>query len=73
MNKRSRIYQNTRKAARSDKKGSATNAGYDEQNEKTFREPKKNPAIDAGNKGTASPNQDDTAGPNNSGERSDDN
>lgn len=62
MNRRSKLYHDTRKAARSDKKGSATNAGYDEQNEKTSREPKKNPAAKDVGKKSASEDQDDKAG-----------
>ena len=44
MNSRSKKYYENRKAQTGDKKGSATNAGYDEQNEKTSKEPKKNPS-----------------------------
>jgi len=46
MNSRSKKYYESRKAQKGDKKGSATNAGYDEQNEKTIKEPKKNPAAE---------------------------
>jgi len=41
---RSKKYYESRKPEKGDKKGSATGAGYDEQNEKTIKEPKKNPA-----------------------------
>ena len=34
MNPRSKKYYESRKTQQGDKKGSATNAGYDEQNEK---------------------------------------
>ena len=44
MNSRSKKYYESRRAQKGDKKGSATNAGYNEQNEKTIRQPKKNPA-----------------------------
>ncbi len=76
MNTRSKKYYESRKAQQGDKKGSATNAGYDEQNEKTVKELKKNPAI---SKKQEQPNeasiaaQDDTGGGNDSGKRSDDN
>ncbi|MEO6454824.1 MAG: hypothetical protein ABIN97_12160 [Ginsengibacter sp.] len=76
MNSRSKKYYESRKAEKGDKKGSSTKAGYNEQNEKTFKEPKENPAPlksqDHPNE-TARADQDDTAGPNNSGERTDDN
>jgi hypothetical protein len=44
VNPRSKKYYESRKAQKGDKKGSATGAGYDEQNEKTIKQPKKNPA-----------------------------
>lgn len=44
MNSRSKKYYENRKAQAGDKKGSATKAGYDEQNEKTVKQPKQNPA-----------------------------
>ena len=44
MNSRSKKYYESRKQQKGDKKGSATNAGYDEQNENTIKQPKKNPA-----------------------------
>jgi hypothetical protein len=73
MNSRSKKYHESRKANRDSKKGSASISGYDEQNEKTIKAPKQNPAspkkkvtkpISAG--------YDDTGGPNNSGKRSND-
>ena len=76
MNSRSKKYYESRKAQQGDKKGSATNAGYDEQNEKTIKQPKKNPAP---SKSQDRPNedslaaQDDTGGGNESGKRKDDN
>ena len=44
MNSRAKKYYENRKARKGDKKGSATKAGYDEQNEKTSKAPKENPA-----------------------------
>lgn len=76
MNTRSKKYYESRKAQLGDKKGSATNAGYDEQNEKTVKEPKKNPAISKKQeqpKESSTAAQDDTGGGNDSGKRSDDN
>lgn len=76
MNSRSRKYYENRKAQKGDKKGSATKAGYNEQNEKTHREPKENPAPEKSQEQPmieSRAEQDDTSGPNNSGERSDDN
>ncbi len=76
MNTRSKKYYESRKAEQGDKKGSATNAGYDEQNEKTVKEPKKNPAISKKQeqpKEASIAAQDDTGGGNDSGKRSDDN
>ncbi len=76
MNSRSKKYYESRKKDNGDKKGSSTKAGYNEQNEKTSKEAKENPAPqktqDHPNE-DARAEQDDTAGPNNSGERSDDN
>jgi hypothetical protein len=77
MNSRSKKYYEARKAGKGDKKGSATKAGYDEQNEKTIKQPKKNPAppknqVNSGSK-EVSATQDDTGGGNDSGKRSDDN
>lgn len=76
MNTRSKKYYESRKAQKGDKKGSATNAGYDEQNEKTVKAPKKNPAPAKEKeqpKAAAKATQDDTGGGNDSGKRSDDN
>ena len=76
MNPRSKKYYENRNAEKGDKKGSSTKAGYNEQNEKTSKEPKQNPAPSKSKdqpKETIRAEQDDTAGPNNSGERSDDN
>ncbi|MEO6329558.1 MAG: hypothetical protein ABIO55_11520 [Ginsengibacter sp.] len=76
MNPRSKKYYENRKAQKSDKKGSSTEAGYNEQNEITKQAPKENPAPSKSQdqpKEDARAEQDDTAGPNNSGERSDDN
>ncbi|MBA2249891.1 MAG: hypothetical protein H0W12_06825 [Chitinophagaceae bacterium] len=75
MNSRSKKYYESRKAEKGDKKGSATKAGYDEQNEKTIKEPKKNPAPPKTKTKTgpkeAAATQDDTGGGNDSGKRSD--
>jgi hypothetical protein len=76
MNSRSKRYYENRKAGKDNKKGSATKAGYDEQNEKTIRQPKENPASsknqDKPLAKAATAEQDDTGGQNNSGKRSDD-
>ena len=76
MKSRSKKYFDTRKANDGEKKGSSTKAGYNEENTKTIKQPNKNPAPsknqDQPNK-VVSAEQDDTSGPNNSGERSDDN
>ncbi len=76
MNSRSKKYYESRKKDNGDKKGSSTKAGYNEQNEKTLKEAKENPAPqktqDHPNEDTRA-EQDDTGGANNSGERSDDN
>ena len=72
MNSRSKKYYENRKAQKSDKKGSATNAGYDEQNEKTIKQPKKNSAPSKQQdhpREAARAEQDDTAGGNNSGKK----
>ena len=45
MTSRSKKYYKGRKKEKGDKIGSATGAGYDEQNEKTTKHPKKNPAL----------------------------
>ena len=77
MNTRSKKYYESRKADNGDKKGSVTNAGYNEQNEKTTKQsPKKNPAPPKTQdhpKEDALASQDDTGGGNDSGKRSDDN
>ncbi len=76
MNSRSKKYYESRKAEKGDKKGSSSEAGYNEQNEKTLRAPKENPAPsktqDDPSEDTKA-EQDDTGGSNNSGERNDDN
>lgn len=75
MNPRSKKYYESRKAEKGDKKGAATNAGYDEQNERTVKQPKKNPAPSKNQdpKEDTKASQDDTGGGNDSGKRSDDN
>jgi len=76
MNSRSKKYFNSRKANDSEKKGSSTKAGYNEQNEKTSRHLKKNPAPPKSQDHPgedAKAEQDDTSGPNNSGKRTDEN
>lgn len=76
MNTRSKKYYESRKPQLGDKKGSATNAGYDEQNEKTLKAPKKNPApskLKDHPKEDSAASQDDTGGGNDSGKRNDDN
>ena len=76
MNSRSKRYYESRNAEKGDKKGSSSEAGYNEQNEKTSKAPKENPAPsksqDHPNEDTRA-EQDDTTGPNNSGERTDEN
>ncbi|MEO6136286.1 MAG: hypothetical protein ABIP35_14100 [Ginsengibacter sp.] len=47
MNSRSKKYHEKNKADDGSKKGSANNAGYDEQNEITSKSPKANPAPSA--------------------------
>jgi len=44
MKSRTRKYYENRKQQSGSKKGSANDAGYDEQNGKTRNDPKKNPA-----------------------------
>jgi len=76
MNSRSKKYLDNRRATNLEKKGSSTKAGYDEQNEKTSKDSKKNPAPPKRQdhpSEDAPAEQDDTSGPNNSGERLDDN
>ena len=77
MNTRSKKYYENRKADNGDKKGSVSEAGYNEQNAKPVdQSTKKNPAP---SKTQDHPNedsraaQDDTGGGNDSGQRSDDN
>ena len=73
MNSRSKKYHESRKANRDSKKGSASIAGSDVQNEKTIKVPKENPApLKKKVAKTTSAGYDDTGGPNNSGKRSDD-
>ena len=45
MKPRTKKYLTSTKQRDNKKKGSATNAGYDEQNEITHKAPKKNPAV----------------------------
>ena len=77
MNSRSKKYYEARKADKNVKKGSATEAGYDEQNKKTVKQPKKNPPTPKKQEQSmtkeVSATQDDTGGGNDSGKRSDDN
>lgn len=74
MNPRSKKYYENRKAQQGDKKGSVSEAGYNEQQSGT--QTKKNPAP---SKEQDHPNedsraaQDDTGGGNDSGKRSDNN
>ncbi len=74
MNPRSKKYYESRKSQQGDKKGSVSEAGYNEQN--TTSQTKKNPAPskqqDRPNEDTRA-SQDDTGGGNDSGKRSDDN
>lgn len=76
MNPRSKKYYESRKAQKSDQKGSVSEAGYNEQNEKTVTKTKKNPAPsktqDQPKEDTLA-SQDDTGGGNDSGKRSDEN
>ena len=58
MNSRSKKYYENHKSDKGYKKGSSSKAGYDEQNEKTFKEPKKNPAP---SKSEDHPNEDTRA------------
>ena len=44
MNSRSKKYFSKTKDSDGEKKGSSTNAGYDEQNERNFKAPNRNPA-----------------------------
>ena len=71
MNSRSKKYYENRKAQKGDKKGSVSEAGYNEQNSRT--ESKNNPAPskqqDHPNEDTRA-SQDDTGGGNDSGKNS---
>jgi hypothetical protein len=64
MNSRSKKYYATKNNDNGDKKGSSTNAGYNEQNEKTIKAPKENPApsksAEAHDDNDAPATQDDT-------------
>ena len=77
MNPRSKKYYQSRNDQSGSKKGSVTEAGYNEQNETTQKQsPKANPAPsksqdDPGANTLAS--QDDTGGENGTGKRSDQN
>lgn len=76
MQTRSKRYFTDRKDKGS-KKGSATNAGYDEQNEHTIKAPKENPAPSEQEDKTQAQvsknaaTQDDTGGGSNTGKRKD--
>jgi hypothetical protein len=74
MNPRSKKYYENRKAQKGDKKGSVSEAGYNEQQTKT--QSKKNPAPSKQQdqpKAATRAEQDDTGGGNDSGKRTDDN
>ncbi len=77
MNTRSKRYYESRKADNGDKKGSVSEAGYNEQNPKTVKQsPKENPAPSKTQdlpQEDSKASQDDTGGGNDSGQRSDDN
>jgi hypothetical protein len=71
MNPRSKKYYENRKAQQGDKKGSVSEAGYNEQNEKI--QSKKNPAPSKQQdhpKEDTRASQDDTGGGNDSGKNS---
>jgi hypothetical protein len=74
MDSRSRRYYQNRKEQSGTKKGSVSEAGYNEQNQTTSRQhPKENPAPPKSQEDPGAdtlPSQDDTAGPNNSGKNS---
>lgn len=78
MKSRTRKYRESRKENSGDEKGSASNAGYDEQNEKTIRAPKQNPAPSEeeeekqSNQEKNNATQHNTGGKNNSGKKVDD-
>lgn len=77
MKSRSKKYYQRRKEQSGSKKGSVSNAGYNEENEITIKQsPKKNPAPSKSQddpSADALPTQDDTGGGNNSGKRIDKN
>ena len=77
MKSRSKKYYQIRKEQSGSKKGSVTEAGYNEENELTIKQsPKKNPAPSKSQDDPsedALATQDDTGGENNSGKRIDNN
>ncbi|MEO8568492.1 MAG: hypothetical protein ABI419_05140 [Ginsengibacter sp.] len=77
MKSRSKKYYQRRKEQSGSKKGSVSNAGYNEENEVTIKQsPKKNPAPSKSQddpSADALSTQDDTGGGNNSGKRIDKN
>ncbi|HEV8084330.1 MAG TPA: hypothetical protein VGP55_14075 [Chitinophagaceae bacterium] len=76
MKSRSKKYYQIRKEQSGSKKGSVTEAGYNEENELTTKSPKKNPAPPKSQDDPsedALATQDDTGGENNSGKRIDNN
>ncbi len=77
MNSRSKKYYENRNADKGDKKGSTSEAGYNEENEKTLKGDKENPGPsktqDKPGSDNNRANQDDTGGGNDSGKRTDDN
>lgn len=77
MKPRTKRYYQRRKEQNGQQKGSVSDAGYNEENEVTkTQSPKKNPAPPKSQEDPGEdtlPSQDDTAGPNNSGDRIDDN
>ncbi len=77
MKSRSKKYHQKRKEQSGSKKGSVSEAGYNEQNEITIKQfPKKNPAPSKSQDNPsedALATQDDTGGENNSGKRVDNN
>ena len=77
MNPRSKKYYENKSADNGDKKGSVNKEGYNEQTQKSAKQPsKENPAPsktqDKPNSDSSRANQDDTGGGNDSGKRSDD-
>ncbi|MEO6220743.1 MAG: hypothetical protein ABIO81_09975 [Ginsengibacter sp.] len=77
MKPRSKKYYQRRKEQSGEKKGSVSEAGYNEENELTSgQSPKKNPAPSKSQddpSGDTLASQDDTGGENNSGKRIDQN